>query len=46
MALRLSKLFGNSPESWLNAQRALDLWQAEKDLEQESQRIQTLEAAA
>ena len=24
MALRLGKLFGNSPEFWLNAQRALD----------------------
>src|SRR3990170_1683587 len=29
MALRLSRLFGNSPEFWLNAQRALDLWEAE-----------------
>ena len=28
MALRLSKLFGNSPEFWLNAQRAVDLWGA------------------
>ena len=26
MALRLSRLFGNSPEFWLNAQRAVDLW--------------------
>ena len=25
MALRLSQLFGNSPEFWLNAQRAVDL---------------------
>ena len=25
MALRLSRLFGNSPEFWLNAQRAVDL---------------------
>jgi len=29
MALRLSRLFGNSPEFWLNAQRALDLYEAE-----------------
>jgi addiction module HigA family antidote len=29
MALRLSRLFGNSPEFWLNAQRAVDLWQVE-----------------
>jgi len=26
MALRLSRLFGNSPEFWLNAQRTVDLW--------------------
>jgi len=28
MALRLSRYFGNTPEFWLNAQRALDLWEA------------------
>lgn len=28
MALRLSRLFGNSAEFWLNAQRAADLWDA------------------
>ncbi len=28
MALRLSRLFGNSPEFWLNAQQAVDLWDA------------------
>jgi len=28
MALRLSRLFGNSPEFWLNLQRAVDLWDA------------------
>ena len=26
MALRLGRLFGNSPAFWLNAQRAVDLW--------------------
>src|SRR3989304_6133803 len=30
MALRLSRLFGNTPEFWLNAQHAVDLWQAER----------------
>ncbi len=30
MALRLSRYFGNSPEFWLNAQRELDLWEAER----------------
>ena len=28
MALRLSCLFGNTAEFWLNAQRAMDLWEA------------------
>ena len=28
MALRLSKLFRNTPKFWLNAQRAVDLWEA------------------
>jgi addiction module HigA family antidote len=45
MALRLSRLFGNSPEFWLNAQRAVDLWQAEKELEKDLSRIRTLKAA-
>jgi antitoxin HigA-1 len=30
LALRLSRLFTNSPEFWMNAQRAVDLWEAEK----------------
>ena len=45
MALRLSRLFGNSPEFWLNAQRPVDLWQAEKELEKDLNRIRTLKAA-
>jgi addiction module HigA family antidote len=45
MALRLSRLFGNSPEFWLNAQRAVDLWRAERDLEKDLERIRTLRAA-
>jgi addiction module HigA family antidote len=45
MALRLSRLFGNSAEFWLNAQRAVDLWQAEKELESELRRIRKLDAA-
>jgi len=28
MVLGLSRLFGSSPEFWLNAQRAVDLWDA------------------
>jgi antitoxin HigA-1 len=30
MAIRLGRLFGNSPDFWLNAQRAIDLWEAEQ----------------
>ena len=45
MALRLSRLFGNSPEFWLSAGRAVDLWLAEKVLEKDLQRIRTLKAA-
>ena len=45
MALRLSRLFGNSPEFWLNAQRAVDLWEAERTLRKEVERIKPLPAA-
>ncbi len=45
MALRLSRLFGNSPEFWLNAQRAVDLWQAGKELNRELEQIRMLQAA-
>jgi plasmid maintenance system antidote protein VapI len=45
MALRLSRLFGNSAEFRLNAQRFLDLWQAERKLQVELGRIRTLNAA-
>jgi antitoxin HigA-1 len=30
MAIRLSKAFGTSPESWLNQQVQFDLWEAEQ----------------
>lgn len=45
MALRLARLFGNSPEFWLNAQRALDLWEAAQAIESDVARIQPLVAA-
>ena len=32
MALRLARLFGNAPEFWLNAQQAVDLWDAGRAL--------------
>ena len=45
MALRLSRLFGNSPEFWLNAQRAVDLWNAAQAIEKKVNRIYPLTAA-
>lgn len=30
MAIRLSKAFGSTPETWLGMQMAYDLWQARK----------------
>ena len=34
MAIRLSKAFGSSPETWLGMQMAYDLWQAQSRAEQ------------
>lgn len=45
MALRLSRLFGNSPEFWLNAQRAVDLWDAAQKLKGTVKRIKPLRVA-
>jgi addiction module HigA family antidote len=45
MALRLSRLFRNSPEFWLNAQNAYDIWESEQHFENELKRIHPLNAA-
>ena len=45
MALRLARLFGNSPEFWLNLQRAVDLWDAEEAIKADVQRIEPLRVA-
>lgn len=45
MALRLSRLFGNSPEFWLNVQHARDLWESEKSIQKELNKIHPLNAA-
>jgi plasmid maintenance system antidote protein VapI len=45
MALRLSRLFGNSPEFWLNAQRAVDLWVAARNIKGKINHISPLTAA-
>lgn len=45
MSLRLARLFGNSPEFWLNAQRAVDLWEAAQAIKQDIARIKPLRSA-
>lgn len=45
MALRLARLFGNSPEFWLNAQRAVDLWKADRAIKTKVERIKPLRVA-
>lgn len=42
MALRLARLFGNSPEFWLNLQGAVDLWEAEQAIRDDVQQITPL----
>ena len=42
MALRLARLFGNSPDFWLSAQRAVDLWEAEELAGAQIERIRPL----
>jgi addiction module HigA family antidote len=45
MALRLARLFGNSSDFWLNAQQAVDVWEAEQAIQEEVARIRPLEVA-
>ena len=45
MALRLAKLFGNTPEFWLNAQRAIDLWDVAQLIGNDVTQIRTLTPA-
>lgn len=45
MAIRLSKLFGNSAQFWLNVQRELDLWLAEEHIGAELKGIKPISAA-
>jgi addiction module HigA family antidote len=45
MALRLARLFDNSPDFWLNAQRAVDLWEAEQSIGEQVERIRPLRVA-
>jgi addiction module HigA family antidote len=43
MALRLAKLFGNSPQFWLNVKQAVDLWEADQAIHNEVAQIRPLE---
>ena len=45
MALRLARLFRNSPEFWLNAQRSVDLWDAAQTLKADMASIKPLRVA-
>lgn len=45
MALRLARLFGNSPEFWLNAQQSIDLWDAAQAIEKDIRNIRPLSVA-
>ena len=45
MALKLARLFGNSPEFWMKAQHARDLWDSEQQFEEELARIEPLRKA-
>jgi len=45
MALRLSRLFGNSPQFWLNAQNAVDLWKTEQDYKNMLEQIHPIKTA-
>ena len=43
MAIRLSKAFGSTPETWLNMQMAYDLWQARSRID--DIKVKRIEAA-
>ena len=45
MALRLARLFSHSAEFWLNAQRAVDLWEAQRQISADIVKIKPLDAA-
>ena len=45
MALRLARLFGNTPEFWLRAQETVDLWCAAQAIQAEINLIEPLKIA-
>lgn len=44
MALKLARLFKNSPYFWMNAQHARDLWMSEQQYQDELAQIEPLSA--
>ncbi|MCC6489781.1 MAG: HigA family addiction module antidote protein [Candidatus Hydrogenedentes bacterium] len=44
MAVRLALVFGNSSQFWLNAQNAVDLWDASRKLKDAAKRIRPIKA--
>ncbi len=42
MALKLARLFKNSPEFWMNVQRTRDLWESEQQYQEELAQIEPL----
>lgn len=44
MAMRLSRLFGTSPQYWLNLQRNVDIWNSLELHHDEFEQIETLRA--
>jgi len=45
MALRFARLFRNSADFWLNAQRAVDLWDANQTINKKVAKIKPLQSA-
>ena len=45
MALRLGRLFGNTPQFWLQAQQALDIWESAREHRTALERIEPLQLA-
>ncbi len=45
MAVRLARLFGNTPAFRLNAQQAVDLWEAQHNMKATLRRIKSLKVA-
>ena len=45
MALKLARFFRNSPEFWMKAQQARDLWESEQQYQEELSQIEPIAVA-